>query len=773
MDRINTDDFDAKRTFENLLRTQNLKNLVQINLEIQAEIKSLDHDVQSLVFENYSKFISSIDVVKKMREEIEKTETDLDRLAESIEKIKDISTNIDETLKPKRNEIQKLDKINKDLSNLKMLCELPILLKEDLKQLHSMDLLNLNSEELARLKPDLLKLLKTSLDNLNMCKDKLIEFHSEPLISPIFNDVSKYLREIQNYLFLHFYDNNSKLGLDLLGDVFIKLFNILWILELMAAGSSAPGPSNALENLMLTFFKYAQAAIYRKTSEVLTKVQPALVDNAYSKDHGVEGFKDYAKFKTAVIENFARKINNEALNKLKQLVAFVFVNLSVVDKQLLKFSVNLEVVNSFNNKKVELVKKFLFHLFGSVTALDFYSKLQMVLENKNALNFPEETVSPLTTLAEEFVAKDMLKTFESFQIAEYAKLNNKEVFDISKSTVNSNSRDEGSAKFDITHQADSFTHTVTHYSQLCCELLTDLIGEQIDSSLTNSENILYALIDQIVTFENCNSNYSQLSTAGGRNVAEITFVKDGPAPKSAHRPSAQQQLVSTEDIARQMNSKKKKTGQQIHYIFISRLLLNLSESLSKQKAQELQRKFICCIMAYQERWLMRIFRKASEPVEDPKLIAEAMKCIKGLAVFVNSITISGIPKTRLAKGKITEVMTKSSETSKLLARQAAFFEEDNIFSRQKIFYALVKLFFKSFKLFFIESMYRTKNLGPLFSIFGQGSQVLFECCERDEESGFTALFYQAIDDFEAAGFAVDHDKLDRHIQQVKESVNNI
>lgn len=772
MEQINADNFDAKRTFENLLRTQNLKNLVQINLEIQAEIKSLDHDVQSLVFENYSKFISSIDVVKKMREEIEKTEKDLDRLADSIEKIKEISTNIDETLKPKRNEIQKLDKINKDLSNLKMLCELPILLKEDLKQLHSMDLLNLNSEELARLKPDLLKLLKTSLENLNICKDKLIEFHSEPLISPIFNDVSKYLREIQNYLFLHFYDNNTKLGLDLLGDVFIKLFNILWILELMAAGSSAPNPSNALENLMLTFFKYAQSAIYRKTSEVLTKVQPALVDNAYSKEYGVEGSKDYAKFKASVIENFAKKVNSDALDKLKQLVAFVFVNLSIVDKQLLKFSVNLEVVNSYNTKKVDLVKKFLFHLFGSVPALDFYSKLQMVLENKNALNFPEETISPLTTLAEEFVAKDMLKTFENFQIAEYAKLNNKEVFDVSKSTSNINSRDEGSAKFDITTQADSFTLTILHYSQLCCDLLTDLIGDQIDSPLVNSENILYALVDQIISFENYSANYSQLSTAGSRNIADISFVKDGPAPKPVHRPSAHQQLASSEDIARQMSTKKK-VAQQIHYIFISRLLLNLSDSLSKQKAQELQRKFICCIMAYQESWLMRVFRKVSEPTEDPKVVAEAMKYIKGLAVFVNSITISGIPKTRLAKGKITEVMTKSSETSKLLARQAAFFEEENVFSRQRIFYALVKLFFKAFKLFFIESMYRTKNLSSLFMIFGQGSQILFECCERDEESGFTALFYQAIDDFEATGFTVDHEKLDKHIQQVKESVNNI
>lgn len=65
----------------------------------------MDHDVQSLVFKNYSKFISSIEVVKKMREELEKTEESLDKLASSMDNIKSISEKIDETLKPKREEI--------------------------------------------------------------------------------------------------------------------------------------------------------------------------------------------------------------------------------------------------------------------------------------------------------------------------------------------------------------------------------------------------------------------------------------------------------------------------------------------------------------------------------------------------------------------------------------------------------------------------------------------------------------------------------------------
>lgn len=40
-----------------------------------------------------------------MREELEKTEDSLDRLSGSIDKIKNMSEKIDDTLKPKREEI--------------------------------------------------------------------------------------------------------------------------------------------------------------------------------------------------------------------------------------------------------------------------------------------------------------------------------------------------------------------------------------------------------------------------------------------------------------------------------------------------------------------------------------------------------------------------------------------------------------------------------------------------------------------------------------------
>lgn len=64
---IDSPDFDPNEYFIDLLKNNNLKQLVDKNLDIQSQIKSFDHDIQSMVSDNYSKFISSIDIVRPVR----------------------------------------------------------------------------------------------------------------------------------------------------------------------------------------------------------------------------------------------------------------------------------------------------------------------------------------------------------------------------------------------------------------------------------------------------------------------------------------------------------------------------------------------------------------------------------------------------------------------------------------------------------------------------------------------------------------------------------
>ena len=131
---IDSQDFDPNEYFMDLLKNNNLKQLVDKNLNIQSQIKSFDHDIQSMVSDNYSKFISSIDIVKKMKESIEGVEKKMEKLERSINRINDLAVKVDTTLETKRNEIKKLDLINKDLSGLRKLCEFPQLLNKELTQ---------------------------------------------------------------------------------------------------------------------------------------------------------------------------------------------------------------------------------------------------------------------------------------------------------------------------------------------------------------------------------------------------------------------------------------------------------------------------------------------------------------------------------------------------------------------------------------------------------------------------------------------------------------
>ena len=68
-----------------------------------------DHEIQSLVFENYSKFISSIDTVRQMKDNICMVDEKLRVLDKSMDNISNLALKIDETFKFKRKEIQKLD----------------------------------------------------------------------------------------------------------------------------------------------------------------------------------------------------------------------------------------------------------------------------------------------------------------------------------------------------------------------------------------------------------------------------------------------------------------------------------------------------------------------------------------------------------------------------------------------------------------------------------------------------------------------------------------
>ena len=138
--------FDSKRYVMAMLKQNSIRELVRRNNEIDEEVKVHDHEIQSLVFENYSKFISSIYTVRDMKDNICAVDDKLKILEKSMDRISTLAIKIDSTFAVKRKEIQKLDTINKDLEKLKNLCEFPNILQQDLKYYKSIPEAKLPSE---------------------------------------------------------------------------------------------------------------------------------------------------------------------------------------------------------------------------------------------------------------------------------------------------------------------------------------------------------------------------------------------------------------------------------------------------------------------------------------------------------------------------------------------------------------------------------------------------------------------------------------------------
>ena len=188
---LNSQNFDPNKYLNSFLKTNNIKSLIQKNIELQQDIKNYDQDIQSLVFENYNKFIISIETVKKMKENIIKVDEKLKVLDTSMQKINGLVSKIDDNLKVKRNEIQKLDTVNKDLQKLKKICEFPDILKNDIQEFKSATTNNKVNYE---------SMFLNSIEYYKSCFSLLNKLKTEPLIKPIYFDSINNIEEMRSII---------------------------------------------------------------------------------------------------------------------------------------------------------------------------------------------------------------------------------------------------------------------------------------------------------------------------------------------------------------------------------------------------------------------------------------------------------------------------------------------------------------------------------------------------------------------------------------------
>jgi hypothetical protein len=107
--------------------------------QLVKETKILDSEMQTLVSENYNKFISATDTIRKMRSDFKKMEDEMENLVQNMGDITEFNEKINHTFKDKRQEITRLNGVNNLLKKLQFLFELPARLNEfiEVKQSYS------------------------------------------------------------------------------------------------------------------------------------------------------------------------------------------------------------------------------------------------------------------------------------------------------------------------------------------------------------------------------------------------------------------------------------------------------------------------------------------------------------------------------------------------------------------------------------------------------------------------------------------------------------
>ena len=130
--QLDSDTFNAELYLKKLSKESTLGDLLQENNRIFKECKELDGDLQTLVYENYSKFIDASDSISGVKNSMNALDDDLASLKASMVGVNKSFEVVDSRLKLKWQEIRRLDTMEKDLNKLKYLSELPQLFKRSL-----------------------------------------------------------------------------------------------------------------------------------------------------------------------------------------------------------------------------------------------------------------------------------------------------------------------------------------------------------------------------------------------------------------------------------------------------------------------------------------------------------------------------------------------------------------------------------------------------------------------------------------------------------------
>uniref|UniRef100_A0A5S6Q0P3 Vacuolar protein sorting-associated protein 51 homolog n=1 Tax=Trichuris muris TaxID=70415 RepID=A0A5S6Q0P3_TRIMR len=122
---IDSSEFNCDMYVRKILNEENLQELMNREHNLTQQLKSLDLDMQTLVYENYNKFITATDTVRSMRQDFIRMEGEMRNLMESVEAITQSSNSLSNALVQKRKEMERLSRVKAVVKHLQFLFSFP------------------------------------------------------------------------------------------------------------------------------------------------------------------------------------------------------------------------------------------------------------------------------------------------------------------------------------------------------------------------------------------------------------------------------------------------------------------------------------------------------------------------------------------------------------------------------------------------------------------------------------------------------------------------
>ncbi|KAJ2324283.1 hypothetical protein GGH92_010721, partial [Coemansia sp. RSA 2673] len=122
---IDTQAFDARKYLKKALLEQGVSELLATDIQLVSQVRQIDGDMKTMVYENYSKFISATETIGKMKADADFMDAEMERLSRRVNDISLRTDSVNAHFAQRRTAISRLNEEHRTLKRLQFLFDLP------------------------------------------------------------------------------------------------------------------------------------------------------------------------------------------------------------------------------------------------------------------------------------------------------------------------------------------------------------------------------------------------------------------------------------------------------------------------------------------------------------------------------------------------------------------------------------------------------------------------------------------------------------------------